>query len=44
MQQALGEAGITMQFFAWNDLPDQQFSAIEALLTRAANLAQENGE
>ncbi|WP_331746860.1 hypothetical protein [Streptomyces sp. NBC_00842] len=44
MQEALGEAGITMQFFAWNDLPDQQFSAVEALLTEAARLARENGE
>lgn len=44
MQQALVEAGITMQFFAWNDLPDQQFSAVEQLLTRAAALARQNGE
>ncbi|MFD7615783.1 hypothetical protein [Streptomyces sp. NPDC059802] len=44
MQQALAQAGITMQFFAWNDLPDQQFSAVEALLARAARLARENGE
>lgn len=44
MQQALGEAGISMQFFAWNDLPDQQFSAVEVLLERAARLARENGE
>ncbi|MFI6653187.1 hypothetical protein ACIBI8_37060 [Streptomyces sp. NPDC050529] len=44
MQQALAEAGITMQFFAWNDLPDQQFSAVQALLDRAANLARQNGE
>jgi hypothetical protein len=44
MQQALAQAGISMQFFAWNDLPDQQFSAVEALLTGAARLARENGE
>lgn len=44
MQQALAEAGISMQFFAWNDLPDQQFSAVQTLLTRAARLARENGE
>ncbi|MEU5660095.1 hypothetical protein ABZ802_31430 [Streptomyces sp. NPDC047737] len=44
MQQALAEAGIRMEFFAWNDLPDQQFSAVEQLLTRAADLARQNGE
>ncbi|MEE1812600.1 DUF6197 family protein [Streptomyces sp. BE133] len=44
MQQALAQAGISMQYFAWNDLPDQQFSTVEALLTRAARLARENGE
>ncbi|MFE4915824.1 hypothetical protein ACFRCX_30430 [Streptomyces sp. NPDC056652] len=44
MHQALAEAGITMSFFTWNDLPDQQFSAVETLLTRAARLARENGE
>lgn len=44
MQEALAQAGISMQFFAWNDLPDQQFSAVEALLTGAARLARENGE
>lgn len=44
MQEALAQAGISMQFFAWNDLPDQQFSAVEALLTQAATLARQNGE
>lgn len=44
MQQALAEAGIHMQFFAWNDLADQQFSAVEALIGRAAHLARQNGE
>jgi hypothetical protein len=44
MQQALSEAGIHMQFFAWNDLADQQFSAVQALIDRAAHLARQNGE
>ncbi|MGY0065217.1 DUF6197 family protein (plasmid) [Streptomyces sp. LZ34] len=44
MQQALAEAGITMQFFTWNDLPDQQFSAVETLIHRSAHLARQNGE
>jgi hypothetical protein len=44
MQETLAQAGITMQFFAWNDLPDQQFSAVQTLLTQAANLARQNGE
>ena len=44
MQQTLASVGITMAFFAWNDLPDQQFSAVETLLTDAARMARENGE
>ncbi|MGW1814123.1 DUF6197 family protein [Streptomyces sp. NPDC002125] len=44
MQQALAQAGVHMQFFAWNDLPDQQFPAVQQLLTRAAGLARQNGE
>jgi hypothetical protein len=44
MQQALNQAGISMQFFTWNDLPDQQFPAVQALLRRAADLARQNGE
>ncbi|KUN38303.1 hypothetical protein AQJ27_44985 [Streptomyces olivochromogenes] len=44
MQAALAQAGIGMQFFTWNDLPDQQFPAVETLLTHAARLARQNGE
>jgi hypothetical protein len=44
MQAALAQAGIGMQFFAWNDLPDQQFAAVETLLAHAARLARQNGE
>lgn len=44
MQQALAQAGVTMQFFAWNDLPDQQFSAVETLIRAAARTARQNGE
>ncbi|MEU2873020.1 hypothetical protein ABZ769_28115 [Streptomyces olivoreticuli] len=44
MQQVLGECGISMQFFAWNDLPGQSFTAVEELLVRAAQKARENGE
>lgn len=44
MQQALAHAGITMQFFAWNDLPDQHFPNVHRLLTTAANLAHQNGQ
>lgn len=44
MQAALAQAGIHMSFFTWNDLPDQQFSAVRTLLTTAARLAKENGE
>lgn len=44
MQQTLHQAGVRMQFFTWNDLPDQQFSAVEALLTTTARTARANGE
>lgn len=44
LQHALAEAGIHMAFFAWNDLPDQQFSAVQQLLTTAANTARKNGD
>ncbi|MGW5693833.1 DUF6197 family protein [Streptomyces asiaticus] len=44
MQQALAQAGIHMSFFTWNDLPDQQFSAVETLIARASHLARQNGE
>lgn len=44
MQTALSQAGIHMQFFAWNDLPDQQFPAVETLLQTAAHLARTHGE
>lgn len=44
MQQTLRQAGITMQYFAWNDLPDQQFSSVETLLTTASRTARKNGE
>ncbi|WP_369211777.1 DUF6197 family protein, partial [Streptomyces flavofungini] len=44
MQQALHAAGVHMEFFAWNDLPGQEFAAVETLLISAARSAQENGE
>ncbi|MGY5127295.1 DUF6197 family protein [Streptomyces nigrescens] len=44
LRLALAEHGVHMQFFAWNDLPDQTFTAVENRLTRAARLARENGE
>ncbi|WP_331756595.1 hypothetical protein [Streptomyces decoyicus] len=44
MHQTLRQAGVTMQFFAWNDLPDQQFSAVQTLLETAARAARKNGE
>lgn len=44
MHQTLGNAGISMEFFAWNDLPDQQFPAVQILLEDAAHLARKNGE
>lgn len=44
MQAALAEAGVSMSFFTWNDLPDQDFSAVETLIARASHLARQNGE
>lgn len=44
MQQTLAEAGIHMQFFAWNDLPGQTQATVENLLVKAAYKARANGE
>lgn len=44
LQAALAEHGVTMQFFAWNDLPDQTLTAVENRLVRAIHLARQNGE
>ncbi|MFD1309021.1 DUF6197 family protein [Streptomyces kaempferi] len=44
MHQILANAGIRMEFFTWNDLPDQQFPAVQTLLEDAAHLARKNGE
>ncbi|WP_330479970.1 hypothetical protein OG301_39195 (plasmid) [Streptomyces platensis] len=44
MHQTLAQAGVAMQFFAWNDLPDQRFSAVQTLLETAARAARKNGE
>lgn len=44
MQTVLARHGVTMPFHAWNDLPHQQFSNIQTLLTRAAYTARANGE
>ncbi|MFE6126746.1 hypothetical protein ACFQ6Q_00515 [Streptomyces sp. NPDC056437] len=44
MQTVLAEHGVTMPYFAWNDLPDQQFSRVEDLLHTSARTARQNGE
>jgi hypothetical protein len=44
MQATLAEAGVVMQFFAWNDLPGQDQATVETLLVRAAYKARANGE
>lgn len=44
MQQTLAQAQITMQFFAWNDLPDLPFSSVRTLLTVSSRNARRNGE
>ena len=44
LQAALAEHGVRMAFFAWNDLPDQTWPAVENRLVRATHLARQNGE
>lgn len=44
LQAALTEWGVYMAFFAWNDLPDQTWPAVENRLVRATHLARQNGE
>ncbi|WP_234315003.1 DUF6197 family protein [Streptomyces sp. NRRL F-5135] len=44
MQDTLAEHGVTLPFYVWNDLPDQQFSNVRAFLTTAARKAHQNGE
>jgi hypothetical protein len=44
MQQALAQQGVVMQFFAWNDLPDQQFPDVQNLIVTASRMARANGE
>ncbi|MFD3336142.1 hypothetical protein ACFWV1_26365 [Streptomyces sp. NPDC058700] len=44
MQTTLAQAGITMQFFTWNDLPGQEFSHVKTLITKAARHARQIGE
>ncbi|WP_234442822.1 DUF6197 family protein [Streptomyces sp. FxanaA7] len=44
MQQQLAKDGVTMPFFAWNDLPDRTFPHVTALLTSASYQARANGE
>lgn len=44
MQAVLAASGVHMSFFTWNDLPDQQFSAVETLIQRSAHIARKNGE
>ncbi|MGW5529406.1 DUF6197 family protein [Streptomyces xanthochromogenes] len=44
LQQTLAEHGVTMAFFAWNDLPDQDFTTVRAVVARAAHHAHQNGE
>ncbi|MEU6979589.1 hypothetical protein [Streptomyces sp. NPDC046371] len=44
MQAVLASAGITMQFFTWNDLPGQQFPQVRTLLARSADHARQIGE
>ncbi|MFD6080678.1 hypothetical protein ACFWG5_34445 [Streptomyces hydrogenans] len=39
MHTVLAQAGVHMQFFAWNDLPGRTFPHVRALLTRAAHHA-----
>jgi hypothetical protein len=44
MQQVLAKDGVTMPFFAWNDLPERTFPEVKTLLTSASYRARANGE
>ncbi|NUS82685.1 MAG: hypothetical protein HOY75_08025 [Streptomyces sp.] len=44
LQASLREWGVDMQFFSWNDLPDQTFECVSNRLDRAIHLARSNGE
>lgn len=44
MEETLRQAGISMSFFTWNDLPGQTFPTVEKLLVKAAYKARANGE
>ncbi|MFC7794615.1 DUF6197 family protein [Streptomyces cinereoruber] len=44
MQTVLTRAGVDMPFWAWNDLPGQEFSHVKDLLTRAATHARTIGD
>ncbi|MGS2592143.1 DUF6197 family protein [Streptomyces hebeiensis] len=44
MQDTLAEHDITLPFYVWNDLPDQEFTNVRAFLNVAARKAQKNGE
>lgn len=44
MQEVLGERGVRMPFFAWNDLPEQTFPQVTNLLVSASYRARANGE
>jgi len=44
IQLALTEYGVTMPYFAWNDLPERTFPQVENRLVRASHLARSNGE
>ncbi|MFE5614097.1 hypothetical protein [Streptomyces sp. NPDC056524] len=44
MHTVLAQAGVHMQFFAWNDLPGRTFPHVRALLTRTADHARQIGE
>ncbi|MFE6885839.1 hypothetical protein [Streptomyces sp. NPDC057702] len=44
MESVLRAAGVHMAFFAWNDLPGQDFPTVEKLLTAAAYQARKEGE
>ncbi|MFE5482996.1 hypothetical protein [Streptomyces sp. NPDC056527] len=44
MHTVLAQAGVHMQFFAWQDLPGRTFPHVRALLTRTADHARQIGE
>ncbi|MET8661422.1 hypothetical protein ACJBCE_36405 [Streptomyces sp. NBUL23] len=44
LQAQLERQGVTMQFWAWNDLPHNTFRGVGATISAASEMARKNGD